>query len=201
MAIVNMYDLELEQMDVKTAFLHGELEETIYMQQPEGFVEDNSKVCLLKKSLYGLKQSPRQWYRRFDDFLLKTGFVRSNYDSCVYMMKKDEKVILYLLLYVDDILIASSDKHEIQQLKVKLNGEFEMKDLGNAKKILGMDIVRDQSKGVLFLSQHDYLKKVVEQFRMSDSKVVNTPLGHHSKLSVKQCPQSEDEKKKMEGTP
>ncbi|CAJ2674023.1 unnamed protein product [Trifolium pratense] len=201
MAIVNMYDLELEQMDVKTAFLHGELEETIYMQQPEGFVKDNSKVCLLKKSLYGLKQSPRQWYRRFDDFLLKTGFVRSNYDSCVYMMKRNEKVILYLLLYVDDILMASSDKQEIQQLKEKLNGEFEMKDLGNAKRILGMDILRDRSKGELFLSQHDYLKKVVERFRMTDSKVVNTPLGHHSKLSIKQCPQSEDERKKMESTP
>ncbi|CAJ2678716.1 unnamed protein product [Trifolium pratense] len=170
MTIVNMYDLELEQMDVKTAFLHGELEETIYMQQPEGFVKDNSKVCLLKKSLYGLKQSPRQWYRRFDDFLLKTGFVRSNYDSCVYMMKRNEKVILYLLLYVDDILMASSDKQEIQQLKEKLNGEFEMKDLGNAKRILGMDILRDRSKGELFLSQHDYLKKVVERFRMTDSK-------------------------------
>ncbi|CAJ2651441.1 unnamed protein product [Trifolium pratense] len=201
MAIVNQYDLELEQMDVKTAFLHGELEETIYMQQPEGFVEDNSKVCLLKKSLYGLKQSLRQWYRRFDEFLLKVGFVRSNYDSCVYMMKRNEKVILYLLLYVDDILMASSDKHEIQKLKEKLNGEFEMKDLGNAKRILGMDILRDQSKGELFLSQHDYLKKVVERYRMSDSKVVNTPLGHHSKLSIKQCPQSEDERKKMESTP
>ncbi|CAJ2642413.1 unnamed protein product [Trifolium pratense] len=141
MAIVNMYDLELEQMDVKTAFLHGELEETIYMQQPEGFVKDNSKVCLLKKSLYGLKQSPR-----------------------------NEKVILYLLLYVDDILMASSDKQEIQQLKEKLNGEFEMKDLGNAKRILGMDILRDRSKGELFLSQHDYLNKVVERFRMTDSK-------------------------------
>ncbi|CAJ2637310.1 unnamed protein product [Trifolium pratense] len=201
MAIVNMYDLELEQMDVKTAFLHGELEETIYMQQPEGFVKDNSKVCLLKKSLYGLKQSPRQWYRRFDDFLLKTGFVRSNYDSCVYMMKRNEKVILYLLLYVDDILMASSDKQEIQQLKEKLNGEFEMKDLGNAKRILGMDILRDRSKGELFLSQHDYLKKVVERFRMTDSKVVKTPLDHHSKLSIKQCPQSKDERKKMESTP
>ncbi|KAK2414224.1 cysteine-rich RECEPTOR kinase [Trifolium repens] len=177
MAIVNQYDLELEQMDVKTAFLHGELEETIYMQQPEGFVEDKSKVCLLKKSLYGLKQSPRQWYRRFDEFLLKGGFVRSNYDSCVYMMKRNEKVILYLLLYVDDILMASSDKHEIQRLKEMLNGEFEMKDLGSAKRILGMDILRDRSKGELFLSQHDYLKKVVERFRMSDSKVVNTPLG------------------------
>ncbi|MCI44121.1 reverse transcriptase-like protein, partial [Trifolium medium] len=89
MAIVNQYDLELEHMDVKTAFIHGELEETIYMQQPDGFVEDNSKVCILKKSLYGLKQSPRQWYRRFDEFPLKTGFVRSNYDSCVYMMKRN----------------------------------------------------------------------------------------------------------------
>ena len=117
MAIVNMYDLELEQMDVKTAFLHGELEETIYMQQPEGFVEDNTKVCLLKKSLYGLKQSPRQWYRRFDEFLIKAGFVRSNYDSCVYMMRRNEKVILYLLLYVDDILMASSEMQEIQKLK------------------------------------------------------------------------------------
>ncbi|CAJ2668093.1 unnamed protein product [Trifolium pratense] len=173
MAIVNMYDLELEQTDVKTAFLHRELEETIYMQQPEGFVKDNSK----------------------------TGFVRSNYDSCVYMMKRNEKVILYLLLYVDDILMASSDKQEIQQLKEKLNGEFEMKDLGNAKRILGMDILRDRSKGELFLSQHDYLKKVVERFRMTDSKIVNTPLSHHSKLSIKQCPQSEDERKKMESTP
>ncbi|WJX45133.1 hypothetical protein P8452_32036 [Trifolium repens] len=171
------------------------------MQQPEGFVEDNSKVCLLKKSLYGLKQSPRQWYRRFDEFLLKTDFVRSNYDSCVYMVKRKEKVILYLLLYVDDIHMASSDKHGIQKLKEKLNDEFEMKDLGNAKRILGMNILRDRSKGELFLSQHDYLKKVVERFRMSDSKVVNTPLGHHWKLSIKQCPQSEDERKKMESTP
>ena len=80
------------------------------MQQLEGFVEDKSKVCLLKKSLYGLKQTPRQWYRRFDEFLLKTGFVRSGYDSCVYMLKNGEKVILYLLLYVDDILMASSSK-------------------------------------------------------------------------------------------
>jgi len=185
MMIVNMYDLELEQMDVKTAFLHGELEETIYMQQPEGFVEDNTKVCFLKQSLYRLKQSPRQWYRQFDEFLVKAGFVRSDYDSCVYMMRKNEKVILYLLLYVDDILMASSDRQEIQKLKKRLNDEFEMKDLGNAKRILGMDIMRDRNKGELFLSQQGYLRKVVERFRMKDSKVVGTPLGHHTKLSIK----------------
>jgi len=147
MAIINMYDLELEQMDVNTSFLHGELEETIYMQQSEGFVEDNTKVCLLKKSLYELKQSRRQWYRRFDEFLVKAGFVISNYDSCVYMMRRNEKVILYLLLYVDDILMASFDRQEIQKLKKRLNDEFEMKDLGNAKRILGMDIMRDRNKG------------------------------------------------------
>jgi len=157
-------------MDVKTAFLHSDHEETIYMQQPEGFVEDKSKVCLLKKSLYGLKQSPRLWYRRFDEFLLKIGFVRSGYDSCVYILKNGEKVILYLLLYVDDILMASSRKDEIMRLKERLNGEFEMKDLGPAKRVLGIDILRNRDKGELFLSQLGYLKKVVERFRMSNSK-------------------------------
>ncbi|PNX59896.1 putative retrotransposon Ty1-copia subclass protein [Trifolium pratense] len=97
--------------------------------------------------------------------------------------------------------MASSDKQEIQQLKEKLDSEFEMKDLGNAKSILSMDILRVRRKGELFLSQHDYLKKVVERFRMTYYKVENKPLGHHSKLSIKQCPQSEDERKKMEGTP
>ena len=201
MAIVNQFNLELEQMDVKTAFLHGDLEETIYMEQPEGFVEDKSKVCLLKKSLYGLKQSPRQWYRRFDEFLLKTGFVKRGYDSCVYMLKRGEKVILYLLLYVDDILMASSSKDEIVKLKEKLNGEFEMKGLGPAKRVLGIDIFKNRDKGELFLFQLSYLKKVVERFRMSNSKTVSTPLGHHTKLSIKQCPQSEDEKQEMDSTP
>ena len=86
LSIVAMHDLELKQLDVKTAFLHGELEEDIYMEQPEGFVIPGKEklVCKLKKSLYGLKQSPRQWYKRFDTLMLSQGFKRSNYDSCVY---------------------------------------------------------------------------------------------------------------------
>jgi len=146
MAIVNQFNLELEQMNVKTAFLHGDLEETIYMKQPEGFVEDKSKVCLLKKSLYGLNQSHRQWYRRFDEFLLKIGFARSEYDSCLYMLKRGEKVTLYLLLNVDAILMASSSKDEIVKLKEKLNDEFEMKDLGSTNSLLGIDILRNRDK-------------------------------------------------------
>jgi len=111
--------------------------------------------------------------------------VRRNYDSCVYMMRRNEKVILYLLLYVDDILMASSDIQEIHKLKKKLNDELEMKDLGNAKRILDMDIMRDRNKGEMFLSQQRYLRKVVERFITRDSKVVGTPLGHHTKLSIK----------------
>ena len=201
LAIVNQFDLELEQIDVKTAFLHGDLEEIIYMQQPEGFSEEEGKVCLLKKSLYGLKQSPRMWYKRFDDFLLRSGFSRCRYDSCVYVLKRKQKCILYLLLYVDDILLASSSKEEIKIFKGKLNSEFEMKDLGLAKRILGMDIIRNRKEGELFLSQGSYLKKVVERFRMHESKPVSTPLGSFTKLSSTQAPETEEERIRMESVP
>ncbi|KAE8715970.1 hypothetical protein F3Y22_tig00110156pilonHSYRG00076 [Hibiscus syriacus] len=176
LALVAQYDLELEQLDVKTAFLYGVLEETIYMDQPDGYctLETKDKVCLLKKSLYGLKQSPRQWYKRFDEFMLRIGFARSSYDSCVYMKKQDGEISTYLLLYVDDILVASKSKEEVQEIKDMLNSEFDRKDLGLATKILGMEIIRDRKKSRLFLSQ---------------------------KLSNSQAPESEDEKKYMESVP
>ncbi|KAG8498213.1 hypothetical protein CXB51_006868 [Gossypium anomalum] len=117
LGIVAMHDLELEQLDVKTVFLHGELEEDIYMQQPEGFtvLEKEDYVCLLKKSLYGLKQSPRQWYKRFDSFMTSHDFKRSSFDSCVYFKKNSDGSFVYLLLYVDDMLIAAKDKGEIRK--------------------------------------------------------------------------------------
>jgi hypothetical protein len=144
-SIVDAHDLELEQLDVKTAFLHGELEEEIYMDQPEGFIVPGKEnyVCKLKRSLYGLKQSPRQWYKRFDSFMLSYGFKRSKYDSCVYIKHVNGSPI-YLLLYVDDMLIAAKSRKEITTLKRLLSSEFEMKDLGAAKKILGMEITRDR---------------------------------------------------------
>ena len=112
LGIVAMHDLELEQLDVKTVFLHGDLEEDSYMQQPEGFIvsEKEDYVCLLKKSLYGLKQSPRQWYKRFDSFMTSHDFKRSSLDSCVYFKKNSDGSFVYLLLYVDDMLIAAKDK-------------------------------------------------------------------------------------------
>ena len=153
LGIMAFHDYELEQLDVKTAFLHGELEEDIYMQQLEGFTTSGKEdyVFLLKRSLYGLKLSPRQWYKRFDSFIISHDFKRSSFDSCVYFKRCNDESLLYLLLYVDDMLIATKSKEEIRIVKAHLNNEFEMKDLGAAKKILGMEIMRDRVAGVINL--------------------------------------------------
>ena len=110
MAAAVQFDWEIEQMDVKTAFLNGKLEETIYMSQPDGFkVESNKEelVCLLQRSLYGLKQSPRQWYKKFDSVITKIGYLRSKYDTCLYYTNLNTQAATFLLIYVDDMLICN----------------------------------------------------------------------------------------------
>jgi len=129
LALAAQYDYELDQLDVKTAFLHGDLEK-VYMTQPLGFkVAGKEKVCKLEKSLYELKQSSRQWYKRFDKFMCGRGYTRSLYDPCVYFRKLSSDEYIYLFLYVDDMLIASKNRSSIDKLKVLLSCEFEMKDL------------------------------------------------------------------------
>ncbi|KAH9660266.1 hypothetical protein KPL70_024153 [Citrus sinensis] len=203
LAITAVQDMELDQLDVKTTFLHGRLEEEILMSQPEGYTlpgkEDN--VCKLEKSLYGLKQSARQWYLRFDEFMQMHEFVRCNYDCCVYYKIIKDGLYIYLLLYVDDMLVACKDRDEIDKLKVLLNSEFEMKDLGYARKILGMEIRRNRGKGKLFLSQEKYLRKVLEVFEMDNAKPVQLPLASHFRLCNLQCPQTEAEKQDMANIP
>jgi Reverse transcriptase (RNA-dependent DNA polymerase) len=117
LSLVAMKNYEWEQLDVKTTFLHGDLEEQIYMQQPEGYRISGKEnhVCLLKKSLYGLKQSPKQWYMRFDAFMKSIGFSRSQYDNCLYFKKLADGNYMYLLLYVDDMLVAALNKEEIKK--------------------------------------------------------------------------------------
>lgn len=129
LSIVAQLDLELEQLDVKTTFLHGNLEEHILMSQLEGYAVESSEeqVCLLNRSLYGLKQSPRQWKLRFDTFMIQSGFTRSGYDNCVYLTESEKDNFTYLLLYVDDMLIASNDMTQIHNFKTLLSSEFERK--------------------------------------------------------------------------
>ncbi|KAH9648425.1 retrovirus-related pol polyprotein from transposon TNT 1-94-like protein [Citrus sinensis] len=177
LSITAYNDLELDQMDVKTAFLHGDLSEKILMEEPEGFVEDGSEdmACLLNKSLYGLKQSPRQWYLKFDEFMITHGYNRSKFDSCVYFKTLPSGSFIYLLLYVDDMLLACKQREELEYLKDELSSEFEMKDLGPATKILGMHIIRDRISKTLFLFQTGYVEKILSRFGMKESKPVLTP--------------------------
>lgn len=139
-------------------------------------------MCLLKKSLYGLKQSPRQWNKRFDQFMKDQGFSRSEHDMCVYTKEVSQGDHIYLLLYVDDMLIAAKKMADVKILKEQLSNTFEMKDLEAARRILEMDIIRHRKNGSLRLSQTVYLKKVIDSFRMSEAKSTQTPIGAHFKL-------------------
>jgi hypothetical protein len=201
--LVAHQDLELEQLDVKTAFLHGNLEEEIFMVQPEGFKQPGTEnlVCRLKKSLYGLKQSPRQWYKRFDSYMIQIGYTRCEYDCCVYVRILEDGSYIFLLLYVDNMLIAAKSMCEVNRLKSLLHKEFEMKDLGAAKKILGMEIRRDKETRKLWLSQKNYIRKLLEKFSMLDAKPVSTPLANHFRLSGSQCPKNEEEIENMSKVP
>ena len=153
LSIVAVRDLHLEQMDVKTAFLHGYLEEEIYMHQPVGFEERGKEglVCRLRKSLYGLKQAPRQWYMKFENFMEENDFLKCDTDHCCFI-KRYNKSFVILLIYVGDMLIAGPDMAHIEELKTRLSECFEMKDLGPANQILGMRIIRDRSARRLRLS-------------------------------------------------
>ena len=202
LGIVAAENLHLEQLDVKTAFLHGDLEEDIYMHQPQGFIVQGKEnlVCKLRKSLYGLKQAPRQWYKKFDSFMYSTGFTRCQADHCCYVKSFDNSYII-LLLYVDDMLIAGSSIEEINNLKKQLSKQFAMKDLGPAKQILGMRITRDRANGTLKLSQTEYVKKILSRFSMDEAKPVSTPLGSHFRLTKDQSPKTEQEQAYMSKVP
>jgi Reverse transcriptase (RNA-dependent DNA polymerase) len=196
-------DLHLEQFDVKTAFLHGDLKEDIYMEQPQGYVEAGKKnfVCKLQKSFYGLKQAPRQWYMKFDKFMSKNGYIRCHADHCCYFKKFDNSYII-LLLYVDDMLVAGFDMEKIKILKEQMLMEFSMKDLGAVKQILGLKIERDRKNKLLKLCQKEYIAKVLRRFNMKNAKQVSTPLaGHFKNLSKLHCPKTKEEHKRMENVP
>ncbi|WJX48823.1 hypothetical protein P8452_35337 [Trifolium repens] len=196
-------DLEVEQMDVKTAFLHGDLHEEIYMEQPDGFVEKGKEdyVCKLVKSLYGLKQAPRQWYQKFNSVMIEHGYKMTKADHCVFFRNFSEGDFIILLLYVDDMLIVGKNISRIKELKNTLSESFAMKDLGEARKILGIEIVRDRNEKKLYLSQEKYVEKVLRRFSMDKAKAVSIPLASHFKLSHKLCPSTDEEKLSMKSIP
>ena len=189
-------------MDVKITFLNGDIEETIYMMQPDNFESKESKhlVCKLKKSIYGLKQASLQLYRKFDQVITSFGFKENTIDQCIYHKISGSKFIL-LVLYVNDILLASSDIGLLHETKIFLSKNFEMKDLGNASFVLGIHIYRDRSHSILGLSQKAYNDKVLSRFGMKDCAPGDTPIAKSDKFSLLQCPRNEIEKKEMGNIP
>lgn len=202
MALVAHFDLELHQMDVKTDFLNGRLEEEVYMAQPEGFITDGkeNKVCLLKRSIYGLKQASRQWYLKFHDTITTFGFTENMVDHCIYLKISGSK-FAFLVLYVDDILIASSDLGLLRETKDFLSQNFEMKDMGDASYVIGIEIFRDRSRRILGLSQNAYITKVLENFGMASCDPNVVPIQKGDKFSLSQCPQTELERDRMKDYP
>jgi hypothetical protein len=202
MALVAHYDLELHQMDVKTAFLNGDLEEKVYMAQPKGFVVEGKERmgCRLKKSIYGLKQASRQWYLKFHETIRKFEFNENEEDNCVYAKFKNGKFI-FLILYVDDILLASSDVSLLLETKKFLSSNFDMKDLGEASFVLGIEILRDREKGVLGLSQKAYLEKVLKKYGMHASNASPAPIVKGDRFGNFQCPRNQYEIDQMKAVP
>eukprot|EP00253_Pinus_taeda_P034356 PITA_34356 len=191
-----------EQMDMKTTFLHGDLEEEIYMKQFEGFATKVKKEleCKLKKSLYGLKQSLRMWYQKFDTFIWGLGFTRRKAYHCVYFKLIGDRVI-YLVLYVDDMFLVGNEKEIIQDLKTQLSSKFDMKDLGVANYILGMEIKRNREKRKLWLKERKYVDTILQRFNMQDSKSVKVPIHVGVKLSTEQYPKTQEEEEDMSRVP
>jgi hypothetical protein len=202
LAIAAFHDYEIWQMDVKTAFLNGNLEEDVYMTQPEGFEDPKNvgMVCKLRKSIYGLKQASRSWNLRFDEEVKKFDFVRCEEEPCVYR-KTSGSAIAFLILYVDDILLLGNDIPMLQKAKSSLSKVFSMKDLGEAVYILGIKIYRDRSKRLIGLSQSTYIDKVLNRFSMQDSKKGYLPMNHGAQLSKTQCPSTTDEQSIMSRVP
>ena len=168
------------------------------MVQPENFVSGDPKsmVCKLKKSIYGLKQASRQWYHKFHQVITSNGFEVNMVDDCVYHKFSGSKLI-FLILYVDDILLASSDIGLLHDTKKFLTKNFEMKDLGDASFVLGIQILRDRSRDILGLSQKSYIEKVLDRFGMKNCASGDTPVAKGDKFSLSQCPKNKLEIKEM----
>lgn len=168
-ALAVKLNLNITHLDVTTAFLNGDLEETIYMQKPEGFPnsKNEGKVLKLKKAIYGLKQSSRAWYKKVDECLLGMGYKRSKIESSL-CTKNNIGCKTIVTLYVDDFFIFSNDALETENLKKVLSSNFKLKDMGEVKQCLGMNVNADKNNGVITLSQENYVNQLLMKFMCFD---------------------------------
>jgi hypothetical protein len=197
LAIAAYFDYEIWQVDVKMAFLNGNLTEDVYMTQSKGFVDPKhaEKICKLQKFIYGLKQASQSWNLLFDEVVKGFGFIKKVEEPCVY--KVSGSAVVFLVLYMDDILLIKNDIPMMEVVKSSLRKSFSMKDLGEAVYILGIKIYRDRSKRLIELSQDAYIDKILNRFNMQDSKKGFLSMSHGITLSKKQCPTDPNKQGRM----
>jgi len=170
-------------MDVKNAFLHGDLQEEVYMMQPPGYESDAHPdfVCRLRKAFYGLKQAPRAWSNKIGEYLVTIGFLKSNADFSLYVKRTDHEIIL-LVIYVDDLIITGDSDAKIQDVRLLLRQKFEINNLGELRYFLGIEVVR--SPHGIFLVQSQYGLDMLSKYDMTGCKPITVPLEQNMRLSA-----------------
>jgi hypothetical protein len=163
------------QLDVKSAFLHGEINEEVFVDQPPGYEQKGheSKVYRLKKALYGLKQAPRAWYSRIEAYFIKEGFIKCPYEHTLFIRTVDGGKILIVCLYVDDLIFTGNDPMLFEQLKTSIMTEFNMTDLGRMRFFLGIEVL--QRTDGIFISQCKYAQELLQRFKMNQCNSVHNP--------------------------
>lgn len=198
LAVTAVYDWTVVQMDVQNAFIHGDLSEIVYMRMPLGYTHKGCRipltqgrdyshisttptlVCKLKRSLYGLKQAPRLWFSKLSSTLIELEFVQSKSDYSLFTKCKDDTITL-VLVYVDDLLLASNSNEQIKLLKMMLSAKFHMKDLGNLRYFLGLEV--DCSLAGFFVSQHKYLVDLLHEFNVEAATPAKILIDIHLRLN------------------
>jgi hypothetical protein len=193
-ALATKYHWKLHQLDVKSAFLNGQLKEEVYLTQPEVFVEHGQEhlVCKLKKSLYGLKHAPRSWYEKMESFFPQQGFMRSKSDPNMYTKFDEKRYIVLIFLYVNDLIITGNARKLINEIKEQLSQVFEMKDLGELHYCLGLEAWRNA--GQTFVCQNKYVREVLKRFKMDRCMSSTVLMQQNVKLSY------DDGSKEVNGT-
>ena len=187
LALAAKYDWEVDLVDIVTAFLYAGVKERILVEQPIGFEEQASKICLLLKALYGLKQSPREWYKTLSEFLIGLGFVRSQYDSCLFLLKSDQEIV-FVAVYVDDIQIVGN-RTLVDWVKVKLHDRFKTTDLGPCTYYLGMRMERNRAMGIIKISQPGHIENALNAHQMSEAKSQASPMEPNANNTLVAAPE------------
>lgn len=175
LALSAIQDRVLRQLDVKGAYLNGSLKEEIYMKQPEGFDDGTGRVCRLLKTLYGLKQAGREWNAKFNAEMIRLGFTRTTSDPCVYTRLSDFRLTI-VTVWVDDLIVSTENQTDMDQFEGEIGNTFNIKNVGEPRLLIGMEIDRDRSRHTLWLRQTAYIDAILKRFGLSNCYPVTTPL-------------------------